>query len=57
MDDYMLHLCISRLIGFTVRYIDKLDHQDANGQTACHLAALNGEVKCVKILLEQGDLN
>lgn len=35
-------------------YIDKIDHRDANRQTSCHLAALNGEVECIKTLLEQG---
>ena len=42
------------LLYFLVKYVDKVDQQDANGQTACHLAALNGEVDCVKVLLEQG---
>ena len=37
-----------------VGHVDKIDHRDANGQTSCHLAALNGEVECIKTLLEQG---
>ena len=50
----MITTCCNYKFKCLVRYVDNIDHQDLNGQTACHLASLNGEVDCINILLEQG---
>ena len=39
---------------FTVRCPKIIDVQDVDGQTALHVAAANGNLACVQILLEAG---
>lgn len=35
----------------------ELDIPDSDGQTAAHIAAYNGEVKCLEILYDRGELD
>lgn len=45
------HECLSLLL----KYTDQVNVKDRDGQTPAHLAAFNGEVKCLKILSEKGE--
>ena len=47
------HLQVMQLL---MDYSRELDVQDRDGQTAAHLAAYNGEVKCLQSLADRGKL-
>lgn len=44
------HECLKLLL----KHVENVNVKDRDGQTPAHLAAFNGEVKCLKLLAEKG---
>lgn len=44
------------MVELLVDYTDQLDMVDRDGLTAAHVAALNGEVRCLQTLYDKGTL-
>ena len=42
------------ILSLLLEYTCEVDTQDRDGQTPTHIAALNGEVECLKILYDKG---
>lgn len=42
------------MVELLVEYTDQLDMADRDGLTAAHVAALNGEVRCLQTLYDKG---
>lgn len=52
--------CLSghfQVVELLVDYTDQLDLADRDGFTAAHVAALNGELKCLQALYDKGMLH
>lgn len=45
--------CLELLLTYT----DQVNVKDKDGQTPAHLAAFNGELRCLKLLAEKGMLD
>ncbi len=45
----------SKVLQLLLEHVDCIDIPDKDGQTPAHIAAFNGELECLKLLLDKGE--